>query len=93
VPCWLIENGKEACNALPGFLPTLIGGQQDDIQFCKHRSASISLSPASCFSALIQMLLDFVGYWPAQTSVVVAYQGTNPKEMYVALILNPAPTH
>src|SRR6266850_3087481 len=39
------------------------------------------------------MLLDFVGYWPAQSSVVVAYQGTNPKEMYVAIILNLVPTH
>ena len=38
VPLWLIENGKEACNALPGFMPTLIGGQRDDIQFCKQAS-------------------------------------------------------
>jgi hypothetical protein len=43
----LIEKGKEACNALSGFLPTLIGGQRDDIQFCEHRFASISSSPAS----------------------------------------------
>jgi len=93
VPRWLIEKGKAACNALPGFLPTLIGGQPDDFQFCKHRFAFLSLSPASYFLDLIKMLLDFVGYWPAQSSVVVAYQGTNPKELYVALIRNRVPTH
>ena len=33
----VIDWGEDACNALPGFVPTLIGGDGDDIQFCKHR--------------------------------------------------------
>ncbi len=32
--------------------------------------------------------LVFVGYWPRQSAVVVAHQGTDPHEMYVALIPN-----
>jgi hypothetical protein len=34
---WLIEMGKAACNALPGFQPNLTGGDGKDIQFCEHR--------------------------------------------------------
>ncbi|GLB37517.1 putative alpha beta-hydrolase [Lyophyllum shimeji] len=43
-----------ACASLPGFQPTLVGGDGNLVQ------------------------IYFVGYWPAQDSVVVAHQGTDP---------------
>ncbi|KAJ3491707.1 hypothetical protein NLI96_g521 [Meripilus lineatus] len=46
----------QACNAIPGFQPTLTGGDGNAVQ------------------------LHFVGYWPSQNSVVVAYQGTDPTQ-------------
>ena len=33
----VIDSEVEACNALPGFMPTLTGGDGDDMQFCEHR--------------------------------------------------------
>ncbi|EIM81619.1 alpha/beta-hydrolase [Stereum hirsutum FP-91666 SS1] len=46
----------EACTALPGFEPTLTGGDGDAVQFY------------------------FVGYWPSESTVVVAHQGTDPTQ-------------
>ncbi|KAI0269944.1 alpha/beta-hydrolase [Gloeopeniophorella convolvens] len=46
-----------ACEAIPGFQPTLTGGDGDGTQFY------------------------FVGYWPAESAVVVAHQGTDPIEL------------
>ncbi|KAI9508341.1 alpha/beta-hydrolase [Russula earlei] len=45
-----------SCDALPGFMPSLTGGDGDGTQFF------------------------YVGYWPAQSAVVVAHQGTDPSE-------------
>jgi hypothetical protein len=42
MPSQAYRNEKDACNALPGFLPTLTGGDGNDIQFCEHRFASTS---------------------------------------------------
>jgi len=39
---WLIELRKEACNAVPGFNPTLTDGDGDHIQFCEYRITSTS---------------------------------------------------
>lgn len=77
----------DACVALPGFIPTLTGGDGDDTQFCEHRFASISLFLASLIEHERQTILDFVGYWPNESAVVVAHQGTDPNEMYVPLAL------
>ena len=33
----VIDWDEDACNAVPGFVPTLTGGDGDDTQFCKHR--------------------------------------------------------
>jgi len=46
-----------ACRAVPGFEPTLRGGDGDEIQYY------------------------YVGFWPAQSAVVVAHQGTDPLEL------------
>lgn len=51
----------DACQALPGFEPTLVGGDGDGTQFF------------------------FVGFWPAQSAVVVAHQGTDPLELLSVL--------
>ncbi|KAJ8461787.1 hypothetical protein ONZ45_g18174 [Pleurotus djamor] len=51
----------EACNALPGFQPTLIGGDGNAVQ------------------------IYFVGFWPAQSTVVVAHEGTDPTK-FVSLL-------
>ncbi|KAH9025128.1 alpha/beta-hydrolase [Lactarius hengduanensis] len=50
-----------ACNAVPGFTPTLTGGDGDATQYF------------------------YVGFWPAQSAVVVAHQGTNPSELLSVL--------
>jgi len=50
-------NCGEACDALPGFQPTLVGGDGNDIQ------------------------IFFVGFWPAQNSIVVAHEGTDPTQL------------
>ncbi|KAF8469384.1 alpha/beta-hydrolase [Russula ochroleuca] len=50
-----------ACDALPGFVPTLTGGDGAGTQYF------------------------YVGYWPAQSAVVVAHQGTDPKKMLAVL--------
>jgi hypothetical protein len=34
---WLIDEHKDACNAVPGFLPNMTGGDGDGTQFCEHR--------------------------------------------------------
>ncbi|TFK44798.1 alpha/beta-hydrolase [Crucibulum laeve] len=47
----------EACTALPGFQPTLVGGDGNGIQ------------------------IFFVGYWPAQNTVVVSHEGTDPTQL------------
>jgi len=44
----------DACSALPGFLPTLRGGDGGVIQYF------------------------YVGFWPDQSAIVVAHQGTDP---------------
>ncbi|KAF8489257.1 Alpha/Beta hydrolase protein [Russula emetica] len=54
-------NCGDACSALPGFMPTLTGGDGDDMQFF------------------------YVGYWPTESAVVVAHQGTDPHEMLAVL--------
>ncbi|KAI9508343.1 Alpha/Beta hydrolase protein [Russula earlei] len=51
----------DACNALPGFLPTLTGGDGDGTQYF------------------------YVGFWPAQSAVVVAHQGTDPLQLMAVL--------
>ncbi|KAI0301186.1 alpha/beta-hydrolase [Multifurca ochricompacta] len=51
----------DACHALPGFVPTLTGGDGDGTQFF------------------------YVGFWPAQSMVVVAHQGTNPSDLLAVL--------
>jgi hypothetical protein len=33
----VVDSEVEACRALPGFMPTLTGGDGDDMQFCEHR--------------------------------------------------------
>jgi hypothetical protein len=33
----VIDSEVDACNALPDFMPTLTGGDGDDMQFCEHR--------------------------------------------------------
>ncbi|KAH9959758.1 alpha/beta-hydrolase [Russula dissimulans] len=50
-----------ACDALPGFIPTLTGGDGDRTQFF------------------------YVGYWPAESAVVIAHQGTDPSEFLAVL--------
>ncbi|KAI0269945.1 alpha/beta-hydrolase [Gloeopeniophorella convolvens] len=47
----------QACDALPGFQPTLTGGDGSGTQ------------------------LFFVGFWPTESAVVVAHQGTNPTKL------------
>ncbi|KAF8345922.1 Alpha/Beta hydrolase protein [Amanita rubescens] len=47
----------QACAALSGFQPTLVGGNGDSIP------------------------IFFVGYWPEQSSVVVAHEGTDPTKL------------
>jgi hypothetical protein len=34
---WLIELRKAACNAVPGFNPTLTDGDGNDLQYCEYR--------------------------------------------------------
>ncbi|KAN0118544.1 Alpha/Beta hydrolase fold [Russula decolorans] len=58
----------DACHSLPGFIPTLTGGDGDGMQFF------------------------YVGYWPTESAVVVAHQGTNPHEMHVPLTLKTLAT-
>ncbi|KAI0301189.1 alpha/beta-hydrolase [Multifurca ochricompacta] len=64
----------DACNAIPGFVPTLTGGDGDATQFF------------------------YVGFWPAQSAVVVAHQGTDPLELMSVLtdaniaFMEPEPT-
>ncbi|KAF8469382.1 Alpha/Beta hydrolase protein [Russula ochroleuca] len=50
-----------ACDALPGFIPTLTGGDGAGTQYF------------------------YVGYWPTQSAVVVAHQGTDPHKMLAVL--------
>ncbi|KAH9992034.1 alpha/beta-hydrolase [Russula vinacea] len=50
-----------ACDALPGFMPTLTGGDGNGTQFF------------------------YVGYWPTQSAVVVAHQGTDPHKLLPVL--------
>jgi hypothetical protein len=33
----VIDSEVGACHALPGFIPTLTGGDGDGMQFCEHR--------------------------------------------------------
>ncbi len=64
----------QACNALPGFQPTLIGGDGNAVQLCELLAVVKSVSrDLPVFSMSV-----FVGYWPQQNSVVVAHQGTDP---------------
>ncbi|KAI0248632.1 alpha/beta-hydrolase, partial [Lactifluus subvellereus] len=51
----------DACSALPGFVPTLTGGDGNSIQFF------------------------YIGFWPDQSAVVVAHQGTNPLKLMSVL--------
>ena len=42
----VIDSEVGACSALPGFKPTLIGGDGDGMQYCEHRfnlTGSVSL--------------------------------------------------
>jgi hypothetical protein len=32
----VIDSEVDACRALPGFIPTMTGGDGDDMQFCEH---------------------------------------------------------
>ncbi|KAF8161184.1 alpha/beta-hydrolase [Crassisporium funariophilum] len=50
-------NCGEACDALPGFQPTVVGGDGNDVQ------------------------IFFVGFWPAQNSIVVVHEGTDPTQL------------
>ncbi len=75
----LMRTSTEACAANADFRPSLIGGDGNAIQLCrstlgKPRNFHYLLT-ARCFFP------DFVGYWPAQNAVVVAHQGTDPKEL------------
>jgi hypothetical protein len=79
----LIDGDKDACRAVSDFMPTLTGGDGDDTQYCKQSSQSRKarihlLEPHDTATILV-----YVGYWPTQSSVVVAHQGTNPSELYV----------
>ncbi|KAI0269943.1 alpha/beta-hydrolase [Gloeopeniophorella convolvens] len=64
----------DACDALPGFQPTLTGGDGDGTQYF------------------------FVGFWPPQSAVVVAHQGTDPLQLMSVLtdfnlnVIIPDPT-
>lgn len=49
------------CKALPGFQPTLIGGDGNAVQ------------------------IYFVGFWPAQNTIVVAHEGTDPTKFMSVL--------
>ncbi|KAF9221636.1 alpha/beta-hydrolase [Gyrodon lividus] len=55
----------EACQVVPEFQVSLIGGDGNDIQYCKTFSFS----------------RHYVGYWPSENSVVVAHQGTDPTQL------------
>ena len=33
----VVDSELDACNSLPDFMPTLTGGDGDDMQFCEHR--------------------------------------------------------
>jgi hypothetical protein len=33
----VIDSEVDACHSLPGFIPTLTGGDGDGMQFCEHR--------------------------------------------------------
>lgn len=62
--CRRLETWKcgAACNALPGFVPTVVGGNGRNIP------------------------VYFVGYWPANDTIVVAHQGTDPTSLLSLLV-------
>lgn len=64
-----------ACDALPGFQPTVVGGDGDAVQNCEPITLEFILTE---FIVSNQV---FVGYWPDQDTVVVAHQGTDPTKL------------
>lgn len=70
----MLTHVSEACDALPGFQPTLNGGDGNGVQFCEYY-----FSHGAVYGS--DYALVFVGYWPGSKSVVVAHEGTDPTQM------------
>lgn len=64
----------EACAALSGFQPTLVGGDGNAVQIC-----TCLLTQTPCILTPLKKV--FVGYWPDKNSVVVAHEGTDPTKL------------
>jgi hypothetical protein len=62
----------KACDALPGFEPTLTGGDGDGVQLCTSLSCPWPTATLNCARAV------FVGYWPSQNTIIVSHEGTDP---------------
>jgi hypothetical protein len=67
-------------------MPTLTGGDGNGTQFCKHRFNFTGPAP------FYWTILVYVGYWPTQSAVVVAHQGTDPHKLYVLVSKQPSHT-
>jgi hypothetical protein len=65
----------EACAAIPGFQPTVVGGDGNDVQICEWQTSSVFLLLTS------HEYLVFVGLWSDQNSIVVAHQGSDPTQL------------
>lgn len=64
------------CDAVPGFEPTLTGGDADAVELCK--SWDICTHGGYLTNAGYK---GYVGYWPEANAVVVAHEGTDPFEL------------
>ena len=78
-----IHDIPDACRSLPGFQPTLVGGDGMFVPNCLYHDRRRRLDAVVEFA-----LVDFVGYWPAQGTIVVVHEGTDPTNLYVGFRLN-----
>lgn len=75
IELYLLRSGT--CKALPGFEPTLIGGDGNLVQICMF----FSFQTAQSHRVLNPFSTDFVGYWPAENTIVVSHEGTDPTKL------------
>ena len=66
------------CEANPGFIPTVSGGDGDTTQWCTCDATAKSVFE---FSLMMFLHIGFTGYDPTLRTVIVSHQGTNPEDM------------
>ncbi|THH16687.1 hypothetical protein EW146_g3996 [Bondarzewia mesenterica] len=68
------------CDANAGFQPTASGGDGDKVQFCGHPFLDILFPKCN-----IHSVSGYVGWDPAQSTVIVAHQGTDTSQILPVL--------